>query len=233
MKNLFCFLIGIIPFSVFAQNKSNFQRQIDSLNSLRKEYQNKIETIDGQIKDLDSKKTIAQFENVEGLDYYINQQLQIKIRDKASSSGKVIFEPKNGMTIKLIDFIDVGNYWLVSINNKIGYVSEVFIQANPIITEFKKNLLTRKAQAEKDRINSVYNARRNRLVKAYGIETANKILMRQYWIGMTSDMDRESLGNPDDVNSSNGSWGVHEQWVYEKEDLFLYFENGKLTSWQE
>jgi len=33
-------------------------------------------------------------------------------------------------------------------------------------------------------------------------------------------------------NKSVGSWGIHEQWVYYG-DRYLYFENGKLTSWQE
>ena len=49
---------------------------------------------------------------------------------------------------------------------------------------------------------------------------------------MTDKMARESIGYPDDINSSVGSWGTHEQWVYEKKDLYLYFENGILTSFQ-
>ena len=50
-------------------------------------------------------------------------------------------------------------------------------------------------------------------------------------------------GEPAKVNKSVGSWGVHEQWVYGYHPLgnitrtiptqFLYFENGKLTSWQD
>ena len=47
-------------------------------------------------------------------------------------------------------------------------------------------------------------------------------------------MDREmatiSLGSPNDINRTVGSWGVHEQWVYNK--IYLYFENGKLNSYQ-
>lgn len=50
---------------------------------------------------------------------------------------------------------------------------------------------------------------------------------------MTDKMAKASLGNPDDINKSTGSWGVHEQWVYSKKDIYLYFENGKLTSIQD
>ena len=48
---------------------------------------------------------------------------------------------------------------------------------------------------------------------------------------MTPRMVIESIGSPNDINKSTGSWGVHEQWVYRNK--YLYFENGKLTSWQE
>ena len=55
------------------------------------------------------------------------------------------------------------------------------------------------------------------------------------WLGVTDNMARIAWGNPTDVNSSVGSWGRHEQWVYQRSDYsaqYLYFENGYLTSWQ-
>ena len=52
-------------------------------------------------------------------------------------------------------------------------------------------------------------------------------------IGMTKTQVRISWGEPSDINESVGSWGVHEQWVYHRgSGPYLYFENGKLTSWQ-
>jgi len=71
-------------------------------------------------------------------------------------------------------------------------------------------------------------------------EEQQRLLAGQIWIGMSSDLARISMGNPDDVNRTVYSFGVHEQWVYEcwKSSVklpctFLYFENGKLTSWQD
>lgn len=49
-------------------------------------------------------------------------------------------------------------------------------------------------------------------------------------IGMKKKEVELSLGKPKKVNMSVGSWGVHEQWVYERQ--YLYIENGVLTSWQ-
>ena len=50
-------------------------------------------------------------------------------------------------------------------------------------------------------------------------------------LGMTKAMVTASVGYPDDINRTVGSWGVHEQWIYSS--YYLYFENGVLTSWQD
>jgi endonuclease YncB( thermonuclease family)/uncharacterized protein YgiM (DUF1202 family) len=55
-------------------------------------------------------------------------------------------------------------------------------------------------------------------------------------LGMSQEMVLASWGQPDDINKSVGSFGVHEQWIYgdyTTTQYFLYFENGVLTSWQE
>ena len=48
---------------------------------------------------------------------------------------------------------------------------------------------------------------------------------------MTKEMVRESWGDPDDINRTIGSFGVHEQWCYGYQ--YLYFEDGKLTVMQD
>jgi len=62
-------------------------------------------------------------------------------------------------------------------------------------------------------------------------------------IGMTKEQVLNALGIPSDVNTTTGSWGVHEQLVYESSSyiskryreasrLYVYIENNILTSWQ-
>ena len=74
-----------------------------------------------------------------------------------------------------------------------------------------------------------------RLKKKYGAINAIAILGKGYAIGWTEDMIRESLGIPYDINRSVGSWGVHEQWIYrmDYETIYIYFENGKVRSFQD
>jgi len=50
------------------------------------------------------------------------------------------------------------------------------------------------------------------------------------FIGMTDEQAFLSWGKPRKNNRSVGVWGSHEQWVYDSQ--YLYFENGKLTSFQ-
>ena len=68
---------------------------------------------------------------------------------------------------------------------------------------------------------------------------AKLIIERRVKLGWSEEMCRESWGSPSDINTTTGSWGVHEQWVYEVsyEDYYnmrcLYFENGVLTTIQD
>jgi hypothetical protein len=69
----------------------------------------------------------------------------------------------------------------------------------------------------------------------YGNPNALSILHGRFYIGWTKDMVIESIGKPNDINRSVGSWGVHEQWVYGTDishTKYLYFENGILKSYQ-
>jgi hypothetical protein len=68
-------------------------------------------------------------------------------------------------------------------------------------------------------------------IAKYGIKTYNKLKSGIYWIGITKEMAIIALGNPTNINQTVGAWGVHEQWVYNN-NFYLYFENGKLTSYQ-
>ncbi len=49
---------------------------------------------------------------------------------------------------------------------------------------------------------------------------------------MTQEQVLIAWGNPKDINKFVGSWSVHEQWVYDG-GRYLYFEGGKLASWQD
>ena len=71
----------------------------------------------------------------------------------------------------------------------------------------------------------------NPIKKEWDKDIINLIKSQKIKIGMTKEQVLISWGEPDSKNRSVGSWGVHEQWVYGKK--YLYFENNKLTSFQD
>lgn len=50
-------------------------------------------------------------------------------------------------------------------------------------------------------------------------------------VGMTTEQVVRSWGDPIRKNRSGGSYGSREQWVYPGR-VYIYFESGRLTSWQ-
>ena len=59
-----------------------------------------------------------------------------------------------------------------------------------------------------------------------------RILAGKIMLIMTDEQVHVSWGPPRRNNRRVGPWGVHEQWVYGyHERVYLYFENGILTSW--
>lgn len=163
--------------------------------------------------------------------------IQSKLRDNPSAGdNEILIIPKN-KSITIIEYVG-DDYWKVGYDNLIGYVNEVsLIQTDEMrisIINFDKNKKI-SDKKQKEEINQLSlrqeKAELERLKKLYGNENAYRISNHVIFLGMTANMAIESIGEPKSINKSTGSWGIHEQWVYDKK--FLYFENNVLTSWQE
>lgn len=71
----------------------------------------------------------------------------------------------------------------------------------------------------------------NALIKKYGAKIGDYVTRGKVVIGMTKQMVKDARGLPDDINSTQGSYGTHEQWVYG--ERYIYFKNGIVTSIQD
>lgn len=56
---------------------------------------------------------------------------------------------------------------------------------------------------------------------------------KSFQLGFTQCAVSAAIGYPERVNRSVYKSGVHEQWVYADGNVYIYFEDGILTSWQE
>lgn len=223
MKTTLFTLIIFLNSILYSQSKSldslnielkNIEDKISILNSLKQNVQNQINFINFRNKQLDTLNKndlgIVAFSSYLGTNLY----------EKPNSNSKKIFEiPFKDSTLVLSRHKKT--IWLkTKYKNVIGYVS---------YNSLKKT----------DALLSIYDTemanRLEMLIKRFGRKNALGILNKRYWTGMSKDMAEESLGKPNTKNKSTGSWGIHEQWVYSNinnKRIYLYFENNKLTSFQ-
>ena len=159
----------------------------------------------------------------------------------ASDSKRVRFY-KTGEEITVTGYVagTSGDYY-VRISDQ-EYLADTYIVITDSLFALKKiplEIESKKREEEKARFEKVYLAeekeRKAYLISLYGQENGTKVYNRNIWLGMTDRMLLEVKGKPNDINRTVGSFGVHEQWVYGSvENMVLYyFENGKLTSWQD
>lgn len=66
----------------------------------------------------------------------------------------------------------------------------------------------------------------------WGKSVLKAIYEQKVITGMTEEQTRTSWGPPRRINRSGGQWGLHAQWIYGDHGPYLYFENGRLSSWQ-
>lgn len=228
----------MIP-ATYSQDIGELERTLDSLNREFKVISMKVDSLEKEKQLLENQITKANL-LIETLSAGLNPNLRIEAT--ADIGAKVRAEPKSNSTIlkdipigkKLIitNFFE-NNYLGAYYEGVNGYVSKNAIVMNPEVASLIRYHDTQKKKINTERLLEIEksNPKLAKLIRRFGEENAYKILKNEFWIGMTQNMAIESLGKPNDINSSKGSWGTHEQWVY-RNGLYLYFEDGILTSYQ-
>jgi len=243
MKSFITILSLLIASNAMPQDNNQLNTLINKKKKLESEIVNKqdsLRLLNLKIDQLTNQIALQSIKNQpQGMVYKTVIINSGKIRKENNPNSDVVEMVTIGDTVYLTDFID--NYWIVNRGKYFGYISELYLKVDDGLENFKKTVLTRREilaeKAAKNKKEQEYleykkarETRANNLVKKYGKETGEKLAAGYYWIGMTKQMALDSLGNPENINSSVGSWGVSEQWVYD--NMYLYFDNGILTSYQ-
>lgn len=245
----FIFFLSVITYGqeLKKQNIENLQKEATRLENEIKIKTDSLNLVRKEIKHLQNQEYLAKFKPKDDeLIMIASLKMDGKLRKSSSPISDIITKINKNDTVKLTDYHD--NYWIVNKDQYFGYLSEMYINETEEIKIFKEELIRineefrikkEKEEAEKKRLENEKktaiqkqkeNQYRQKIIKQYGKETGQKLLDGYYWIGMTDKMARISLGEPRSINRTVGSWGVHEQWVYYS--IYLYFEDGILTSYQ-
>lgn len=232
MKRILVAWLVLIQFSLYSQGISDINGKIDSLKSLRldlseriSEMTKEIKSIDNQIDDLMNQLSHIESKSADQIDYMYTGSYDVILSEKVDKNNMrdIVTVPPDERVI-FLEYDEVTGHNKVKYQDHIGWAPS---------WQFKRSSLEYDKKTEKKKLAQQEEYQRlDRLKTIYGSEIASKIIAQKIWIGMTNEMARYSWGEPIEINRTVGSWGVNEQWVYSG-DVFLYFENGILTSWQD
>lgn len=252
MKTTILFFMLLLSSVAFGQELKNqnigdLQKEATRLENEIKIKADSLNLIKKEIIHLQNQEYLAKFKP-KGDELIMTASLKMegKLRKSSSPMSNIITKINQNDTVKLTDFQD--GYWIVNKDQYFGYLSDLYINETEEVKIFKEELIRineefrikkEKEEAEKKRLENEKktaiqkqkeNEYRQKIISQFGKETGQKLLDGYYWIGMTDKMARISLGEPRSINRTVGTWGVHEQWVYY--NIYLYFEDGILTSFQ-
>jgi len=203
-----CFLaLVLLSTTLVGQNADSIKRKTDSLNTLKEKYLVSLKEINKQLDDLNRLVIKITDPDIKFKRYVTNSESPM-IQSPSVLAKEMTKIPKEEL---LESSGQEGNYIKVVYMGMVGYIHHGYVD------DYDKYLTLRQELKVE-------------LVKKYGTTIGQKILDKKIWLGMTRAMAGDSWGKPDSVNKTVGSFGVHEQWVYPS--AYLYFENGKLASWQ-
>lgn len=205
--------------------KVDFQQHIKSLGD-------SIVLTDKKIAKLNSKKALSEVQNTKIEALIVRGG---KIKDAPTPIGNIIETLEEERNVFIVNYVD--DYFKICDDQLCGYVSTLWIANSPEIAKYieDKEFLASEIKLENASRNAKANEVQNKkredvLIKKLGAKTYNSLKEGNFWLGMTSEMAIVAFGSPNEINETVGSWGKHEQWVYN--NIYLYFENGKLTSYQ-
>jgi hypothetical protein len=250
MKILLISIIVLASLTCYGQ-ASNLPKLKKTANRLKNEIKVKSDSlskIETEIKYIEAKGLMLALQNEEGnITLPATIKMKGNLRPDTEPMSRPLTTVNEGDTVLLTGYKE--GYWIVNRGEFYGYLNEVFLEEtektgalkNLLIQEqirFKqkaeaahlekeRNLSAKEKEQEKQRA----TAHRANIYKKYGQDIGNRILKGQFWIGMTQEMAVQSLGRPNKVNRTVGSWGTNEQWVYGS-STYLYFSNGRLDSYQ-
>ena len=240
-------VIFLPNFSSFGQTNNKINAKIDSVKLIESKLINELNDIKQKMKDFENQLLNIEMQKYKETGYISKVKMEASLREEPKTTSKLIKIIPKGSEVTLLSYSN--DFWKVVYEGKYGYLYFRMFDNDEImlnmIEEAKRRQEEEKMKAEqakkeerekeKERIKAQQSEqlakRRSELIKKYGKVTGEKILKGLILLGMTTEMVKDSWGEPKNINRSVGCWGVHEQWRYGSK--YLYFENGKLKSWQD
>lgn len=226
----------------------NGQVDLDFLKSQSNKYKLFIESYNDSLENVNALIDSVNYAEVYKTGIFTKTVSESSVYKDASFSNRMNYKIPKNSRIEVIGY--EGTLWKIKYQNDIGFVFGSNIEVNDTLIFFRDGLeeerrqvQLRKTQESMDKAQSYIDsikAKRDsveqvllKIKSTYSKTIQDRIDKNQYWIGMTKTMATLSLGNPSDINRTVTKFVIHEQWVYSDYGLYLYFDDGILTSFQD
>ena len=230
--NRLIILLTLLSNIVFAQENSNIDKLYKSKDSVKRQIKSLEDTLVKIDNAIANEKAKQFLKNSAGQTIYGTTTPGAKLKKSPDPIESPFMTFSTATKVRILDYSN--GYFGIRADTAYGYMNELWIVKDSAVKKFydakilEENMLKNLA-LEKDELEK--KKQEQRYIKAWGKAKYDRVKRGEYWIGMTREIGMLSLGYPDKINSTVGSWGVHEQWVY-KNGTYLYFENDILTSYQ-
>jgi hypothetical protein len=227
--------------SMNGQTLTQINKKLDSLYTLRKNLQSKIQTMQDQLSSikqqtdaLESQKSALMTSGSQTPAGTIVAKTMAGggiLRDSPNSTGNTLATIPAGETI-YVHREQQNLYFKVSYKSHTGYLSYSTISQNQEIDDFlagKNPVNTSTTTTTIVRGVDENDPKYQKLLKLYGKEKAVKIVNGELFAGMSGGMVLEAIGKPNSKTTTPSVSGSIETWVYN--DRILEFVNGELKSW--
>lgn len=236
MKKILLLIIFISSFTSAQNNNEEInllEKKINKFNIRILALKDSIKIIELNIEQVKSKEVLKSINNSSIVAIATKDGI---LKKSALVGGDEILILEKDSEVLISDYVN--GFFKVCVNSVCGYMNELWIKKNYEVNQLKdlriiekEKLLNIKEQKRISQEKKYNQDQENKNIQKYGKAVYEKLKQGYYWIGMTEKMALISLGKPNDINSTVGSWGVHEQWVY-GDGFYCYFENGILKSYQ-
>jgi len=250
MKKLITPFVVLFSINVIAQiSFTNYRSEVEKISIRHTTYKEAISILGKPDKVTSTDKKILKGVpgvtndieiEAEVLYEYINKGITLLCRDKKKSSviEQIDLEGTFKDTIQNALFVGMREQEALKICDSLYQLKEKFLNStsqysdNTNIYFFIGNRYDISIDVVNNKIVHIGLFKFETNIEKYGDKWGKLVDEGKIQLGMTKEMVEDSWGKPDDINRSVGSWGVHEQWIYSS-GTYLYFENSKLTSWQD
>jgi hypothetical protein len=145
---------------------------------------------------------------------------------KGDLTSVILIIPKDSV-VTVLD--SDSTYFHVVFEENEGYIFKRHAVLDKIPVNSQKAIQSQPVEQDSQTVQEQQESRFSYLENKYGSNMAARLMSGKIWIGMNSEMVRDSWGRAEKINRIISGNIIKEEWIFRY--TWLYFENNTLVEW--